>query len=170
MATGGSLKAIHQLLMVGVPRHSLLLPNVESLARKIFTNFRTRLGMLSSNNQWLQAHTMTAQFRNSPGIFLELEPDNLQPKELLNDVFPNWRAWAKWKPSLHRLHLWVELRGRDSRTLQDLLALEGPDFMIIGCRRCAKDFLLEAPAYILSAEVNCTSIQRAPYPTKHQIC
>ncbi|MCJ1386186.1 hypothetical protein MMC17_009312 [Xylographa soralifera] len=129
MATGGSLEAVFQLLIVGVPRRSLLFPHFETLARKIFTDFGTRLGMLSCNNQWSQAHTLTVQLWTSPEGFLELDPDNLQPKELLDGVLPNWRAWAKWKPMVNRLHLWEELGDRDRKALQDLLALEGPDFV-----------------------------------------
>ncbi|MCJ1294460.1 hypothetical protein MMC34_006018 [Xylographa carneopallida] len=124
-----SLEAILQLLIVGVPRHSLLFSKVEKLARKIFANCGTRLGMLSLNNEWLQAHTLTVKLMESLENSAKQDPDNLQSKELVDDLLPNWRSWAQWKPLVHRLHLWEELQSPDRRALQDLLSLEGPDFM-----------------------------------------
>ncbi|MCJ1396283.1 hypothetical protein MMC18_009172 [Xylographa bjoerkii] len=129
MATGGSLQPILHLLITGVPRYSLLYSHVETLARKIFTDFGTRLEALSCGNQWSQAYTSIASRLKLPEMFPKMDPNNLQPEELLDDVFPNWRAWAKWRPLEYRLRLWEGLKSQERHAWQDLLALEGPDFM-----------------------------------------
>jgi hypothetical protein len=124
-----AVKTVLTLLIAGVPTDSLLHSHIYLLARRAGTDLATQLEALKLDSQWSRARAAVASFSVLSGRSLVLSPGNPALEEPLKSTFPNWRAWAVWSPSMDRLHLW-EGFPRDRRVvLQDLLALEGPDFV-----------------------------------------
>jgi Poly(ADP-ribose) polymerase catalytic domain len=82
-------------------------------------------GMKENPKRWIQAASYTGWMTdliNSTERSIDLSP--------VDKSFPDWRAWALWSPDRERL-LWIaQLPEVHITPLMDLLALEGPDFVL----------------------------------------
>ena len=129
---GPQLEAIFTLLGAGVPTiaHALLHSYTYAVGQRMCTNFGLQLDMLKEKGLWLPAHFAAAPLFRLPGWFLEQYPGNTTPQQLLDIVYPPWRAWSMWQPNIQRLALRGQrLSTEQCEILKEILALEGPDFI-----------------------------------------
>ena len=128
---GTQLEAVFALLGTGVPRdtHGLLNSYTYAVGQRMCTDYGLQLDMLRDKCSWLHAHSAAAPLFRLRGWFLEQYPGNTTPQQLLDMVYPSWRAWSLWRPNVRRLALRGErLSTEQCKILKEVLALEGPDF------------------------------------------
>lgn len=106
----------------------LLKDDITRLADGMCTDFANQLGDLRHKNQWMDAHAAFGSlFRASP-ISSTLQIVNSGTRHLLDGYVPTWGAWTAWRPHIPRLHAWQAYAAHAHSSLEDLIALEGPDF------------------------------------------
>lgn len=126
------------LMRAGAPDNPLLHHVVDGILRSAYTNFGAQMEAMRFEKKWLQAHAAANWLSTLPGPSPNME-------RLLDDVFPNWRIWAAWRPDINCLRLWENLTAEQRRELGDILSLEGPDFTS-GRKATLREGLLSQPA------------------------
>lgn len=132
-APGGSSRTLGQqlqrllpLLPTQVAPDLFLQDEINAQVCDVCRDFATQLEVLRRENQWIDAHTavgwLSAVTSSTPW------ESNLEASLLLNNQLPTWRAWAGWRPFIPRLWAWADFATDAPSSLEDLLALEGPDF------------------------------------------
>lgn len=116
------------LVMAGIPTQSLLRPKIHSLVLEFSDDLAEKLQALKAEGQWLRAHKEAKWLSKLLEQALEPSLGRAEAIQVFEDGFPGWRAWAKWKPNIRRLNTQAELTTDQRCSLQDLLALDGPDF------------------------------------------
>jgi hypothetical protein len=126
------------LMKAGAPGNPLLHHVVDGILRSACTNFGAQMEAMQFEMKWLQAHAAANWLSTLPGPSPNIG-------RLLDDVFPNWRIWAAWRPDINCLRLWENLTAEQRQELRDILSLEGPDF-ISGGKATLREGLLSQPA------------------------
>lgn len=108
-------------LSLGVPREPLLF-SFRRIASRALSFLEAELEGMVMKGQQLRALQTSAWLWRIPGTSPVTENE-------LDNVFVKWRMWAKWRPSTSRLQLWEGLKAKEREGLQDVLALEGPDYI-----------------------------------------
>lgn len=121
-AAGQHLKVLIGLLMAGVSMRSILHSEVHRFVQKFSIELAQILQDLVLKAQWHKAWTESQWLSGLLNQSAELYVGYLEAAHALNSGFPRWRAWAAWRPDVHRL---FDVGHPD--ILRDLLALEGPD-------------------------------------------
>lgn len=145
-------KILPGLLMAGVPVQSLLRSKVYSLARSFSVNLAEKLQSLKVEGRWLKAHKEAECLSMLLDQSLEPSPGHAEAIQVFEDGFPRWRAWAEWRPDIRRLKTQAELTAKQRCSLQDLLALDGPDFEL-SKQATMRDGLVARNSYCLQSEV-----------------
>ena len=111
-------------------RTSLLHDHVVAHARKLCSAFAAKLEALRASNQSiLPACADTVKWLVDIHARLEDTIETLfEPRELLDGCLPQWRVWARWRPSIERLERWQHIPISRRASLLEFMALEGPDF------------------------------------------
>ena len=111
-------------------RASLLHNHVVAHARKVCSAFAAKLEVLRASNQTVRpACADTVKWLAGVPARLEKSIEPLhEPQEILDRCLPQWRIWAKWRPSIERLERWQQIPISRRTSLAEFMALEGPDF------------------------------------------
>jgi len=121
-------KILPGLLMAGVPVQSLLRPKIHSLLRKFSVDLAKKLQALEVEGQWLRAYKEAEWLPMLLDQSIEPSLGRAEAIQVLEDGFPDWRAWAEWRPDIRHLNTQAELTTEQRCSLQDFHALDGPDF------------------------------------------
>ena len=90
------------------------------LAQKIVLKFAQYMSSLHQGLQWSQASQESSWMA---GITESSPMGNL-----LNTSFPQWRAWAAWRPDQNRINNWATLLNQRLQLFGDIIRCEGPDY------------------------------------------
>lgn len=130
-AVSQHLKIVIGLLAAGVSTQSILHSEVCRLARKFSVDLARTLHALALESQWCKAWKESQWLSMLPDQSAEPPPGYLEATQELGFGLESWRAWALWRPDVHRLFMQERLNARQRDVLRDLLALEGPDFILM---------------------------------------
>jgi hypothetical protein len=98
------------------------------MIRKSSAELAGQVAALKESGCWFTAHKVIGW------LSILLVPSNMasigtiESIRLLELEFPEWRAWAEWRPNVNRLKAQTRLTALQRHSLLGLLALEGPDF------------------------------------------
>ena len=127
---GGSLgQQLHNMLDLLPARLTpglLLQADIINLACQICGDFAMQLETLCKDGHWMNAHHQ-AEWLSTASTRHILQASRSGAKKLLDAHLPSWRVWAAWRPEHARLRAWNDYANR-APFLEDLFALEGPDF------------------------------------------
>ncbi|KAL9067663.1 MAG: hypothetical protein Q9161_006745 [Pseudevernia consocians] len=134
-SAGGSLgQQLHDvlsLLPARVAPDLLLYKDIKRLADSICTEFAKQLQDLRHSNRWMDAHAAVGWLSTASTSRNTLQTMSSGARLLIEDYLPCWGAWAAWRPHIPRLRAWKDSTTFAYPYLEDLLALEGPDFASI---------------------------------------
>ena len=129
VAASGSSRTLAQqlhdvllLLPARVTPDLLLHESLKSIADSVCTQFAKQLQDLKQRNQWTDAYAAINSLCNT------LQLIDAEAVDLLERYLPRLRAWVAWRPHIPRLRAWKGFSTFANSSLEDLLALEGPDF------------------------------------------
>lgn len=132
---GGSSRTLAQqlhdvlsLLPAQVSPDLLLQDDISRLATSVCMDFSKQLEDLRHKHQWMDAHTAVGWLSTVTTSNSTLQTGT---RNLLDNHFPTWGAWAAWRPNIPRLSARKNNVTFAQSSLGDLLALEGPDFASI---------------------------------------
>ena len=125
---GERLCKIISLLKSGMSADFLLRDHAIALARNICQTFAAHLETLRAKNRWVDAFLAVEWMSRPSTASIDLYMGGFGPLQLLDSCLPMWRAWAAWRPNMSRLHFLEETAINRNDSLQDLLAIDGPDF------------------------------------------
>ena len=134
-AAGGSLaQQLHDVLFLLPDRVApdlLLYEDIKRLADNVCTEFAKQLQGLRDENRWMDAHAALGWLSTTSTGSNTLQAMNAGTTILSDSHPPRWEAWAAWRPRIPRLLAWKSFNICTQSSLEDLLALEGPDFASI---------------------------------------
>lgn len=106
-AAGGPSRTLAQqlhdvlsLLPARVSPDLLLQDDISRLATSVCTDFAKQLENLRHKNQWMDAHTAVGWLSTVTTSNSTLQTGT---RNLLDNHFPTWGAWAAWRPNIPRL-------------------------------------------------------------------
>jgi hypothetical protein len=120
------LKIVVKLLVDSALGHSLLDSEVRNLACAFSVDLSNQLQVLEAEGRWREARRESAWLSLLLGQ--PVKPGQAEAIRILEHRLMRWRAWALWRPDMHRLFMQKRLSSTQRGSLRDLLALEGPDF------------------------------------------
>lgn len=126
-AAGQVLQIATKLWVSGVPTASLAQDEIEVITQKACRNFTGQLSTFVSGDLWSQA-AKVASWVPTLSSSMTRSPSENKLNRILSKAFPEWRAWAAWRPNFARLKLWESITSDQQLSLHHFLALEGPDF------------------------------------------
>lgn len=126
---GNYLHELFKVIMEGIPPTFLLYTHIQALALESCMEFAKQLQTLRDEGRLQRAYTAAAWLSEISQATSQLAPDYLHPEQLLDDAFPMWKYWARWKPNQARLLRWDRFTNEERVSLRDLLILEGPDLV-----------------------------------------
>lgn len=161
-AAGQVLQIATTLWVSGVPTGSLVQDEIEVITQKACKNFAGQLNTVVSGDLWFQA-AKDASWIPTLSNNMTRSPSENKLNRILSKDFPEWRAWAAWRPNSARLKLWGNCTPDQRLSLHHLLALEGPD---LKCQlhQTLKEHLASSKAD-LALEISTSRIQFAPNTT-----
>jgi Poly(ADP-ribose) polymerase catalytic domain len=118
------------LTTVTMSNDMLLKEHLTAVLRTTCSSFADHLYRLKVQNDWLAAYLPATRLRPLLQRLFDLGRSELH--NLLDELIVHWHAWALWQPNIRRLHLWEAFSDVQRKALQNLLALEGPDFSRFG--------------------------------------
>ncbi|KAH7117739.1 hypothetical protein B0J11DRAFT_570954 [Dendryphion nanum] len=124
------LEGVCTILGASAVPHMDIPPDFAILARRAFEEYASQLEGLKLRCQWVLAHSSVAWMAK---LQLETQPTGSNgqklPVALLDTHFPNWRIWSNWRPNLERIKMLDGMPSDRRGILDEMLALEGPDFI-----------------------------------------
>lgn len=124
------LHDVLSLLPARVASGLLLHEDIQRLAASVCTDFAKQLQELRRRNQWAEAHVAVVGWLSPASTSSNtLQLMNAEITSFLDNQLPRWEAWAAWRPHIPRLRAWKGLATGALSSLEDVLALEGPDFV-----------------------------------------
>ncbi len=134
-AAGGSLaQQLHDVLFLVPDRVApdlLLYEDINRLADNVCTEFAKQLQDLRDKARWMDAHAALGWLSTTSISSNMLQTMNARTKKLSDRHPQRWEAWTAWRPHIPRLLAWENFNICTQSSLEDLLALEGPDFASI---------------------------------------
>ena len=106
----------------------LLQDHIKGLAVSLCKKFSTQIQGLGRRSQWMDAHVVLGWLSTASTSSNTDKTMDAVTRNLLDTNVPRWRAWAVWRPHIPRLLACKDLTTCAHSSLEDLLALEGPDF------------------------------------------
>ena len=125
--SGQQLHNILPLLSARLAPGLFLEADITKLACNICLDFAVHLEKLRHENQWVDAHA-AARWLSIVSVNDTLRMPKSKTKHLLDVHLHSWGAWAAWRPHVTRMRAWTDYASLAPSSLNDLLALEGPDF------------------------------------------
>ncbi|KAG4436981.1 hypothetical protein IFR05_007551 [Cadophora sp. M221] len=110
-------------LAAGAQGNVIFSPIVNSVPTAACQVLVQELEVLKTACDWSWAHAVSEWLAGVPAIYPTTE-------NFLNSSFPDWQIWALWRPDTSRLVLWKQLDPEEQKQLRNILALEGPDFLL----------------------------------------
>ena len=107
----------------------LLKDDINKLADAMCMEFIIHLERLKSKNQWMDAHAAVEWLFEASNSSSALQIVNCGRRHFLDEYLPIRGAWTAWRPHITRLCAWQMYAAYADSSLEDLLALEGPDFL-----------------------------------------
>ena len=97
------LHVVTKLWVSGVPADSLVQDEMEVTTQNACKAFSARLKTMASESLWSQAAKETSWI---PSLLASMtrSPSENKLNRILSKEFPEWRAWAVWKPWVHLSH------------------------------------------------------------------
>lgn len=139
-----ALQVATKLWISGIPKQSLLVDEISTVTRNSCRDFKTHLNALVSRSEWSQAAKDTS-WLSQMSDSMTRNPSENKLNRILTKEFPQWRAWAAWRPNSIRLRLWEKIMSEQRDHLRGILALEGPDFCC-NVHQTLKDHITALPA------------------------
>jgi len=124
---GRQLENMLPLLSAPVAPGQLLRADITDLANDVCRDFATQLEHLRRDHQWTDAHAAIG-WLSTDSMSNMLQIPNTGARPLLDFYLPKWGAWAAWRPNVTRIRAWKVYAILAPSSLQDLFALEGPDY------------------------------------------
>ena len=106
----------------------LLHDDISRLATSVCMDFAKQLEDLRHEHRWMDAHTAVGWLST---VITSNSTLQTGTRNLLDNHFPTWGAWAAWRPDIPRLRARKNNVTFAQSSLGDLFALEGPDFASI---------------------------------------
>ena len=133
---GGSSRPLAQrlhdvlsLLPAQVSSDLLLKDDMKRLADAMCMDFANQLESLRRKNQWMDAHAAAEWLLRVSTSSSAIHIANGGTRNFPDDYLSTWGAWTAWQPRIPRLRAWQVYAAYADSSLEDLLALEGPDFL-----------------------------------------
>ena len=128
-APAGCLQGICRILEKSRVRNMIELPDFYMIAQRALEDFPVQVDGYKNTGAWVEAHQAVAWLSDLDYASTSWHmAKGLRPESLLDQHFPSWRIWARWKPNQDRLKVFASLTPARRSVLAELLALEGPDF------------------------------------------
>ena len=122
------LHDVLSLLPARVGHDLLFYGDINRLADSVCSDFKKQLQDLTVENRWMEAHTAVGWLSTASTGSNASPKLNSETRIFLDGHLPRWKAWAAWQPHIPRLCAWKNFNKCTLSVLEDLLALEGPDF------------------------------------------
>ena len=126
ISSSQQLHHILPMLLAQVDPSLLFQAEINDLAMEVCLSFTDQLESLKHKAKWMDAHGVAGWLSTVPSS-QKLNGPNAGAKLLLDKHLPTWGAWAAWRPQPSRIRAWQHFSILVP-SLQDLFALEGPDF------------------------------------------
>lgn len=126
-AASQTLQIVTKLWISGVPSDSLVQDEIEVITQTACKQFTTQLRTMVCEDLWSEV-AKAASWISMLAEIMTRSPSENKLNRILNKEFPDWRAWAAWRPNVIRFKLWDRLTAEQRTSLHCVLPLEGPDF------------------------------------------